>query len=1268
MKNIKDYSLYAITPKDYKDFYSNYQKRKKSYLLLKEKEFPKINNYSKSLKDENFIQITKSLINTNQKISPIKLKDSSTDNFNSKTYHYSINSNFGKTEKMLFPRMSPILTQPKNYKLFRTKIHKKNGLLSIKYLDIIKATSENKILIYEMMNKNQKLFEEEVSNNIIDNTIKENIINEFKKIDKNTDKQIKNIIINTTSQEKEDSIKYLQTQPKMIYIGAKEILNEITNKEPTSDISNEINKQYIMKTRNNKINTLNDIFLGFAKNNIKRKIELRNQFNQEISLQYIENLLKNEIRKIVLLLSLFDIDMKTENNSLFPKGLNTSSSFVIKDLKNKFGINIIDKSIKNNLGFYNIHKSLINNNKKSRNIQNYGSHTQSKYNVNIIDKSKYNNNRYNTENEYRKILMDQLSNNEDDDIKSNNDIILNNKINNFNEKKNLIKSPKEKGIFYFYNKNVNLPKEKLKKYESLRKTNNLIPLKIKGQNNDNSKNNLNSINNEIKSYSKDINVNGKNGEEDKAKCLEVEIENNIINSIISKGILGSPNKINKNNDILNLKDVNANKRKDANESIENNDKKFIYNKNNINKSKFDENEKISPNKNKVKSEEHHKHEITIKNKENEKNEEREFNEDNEESKEPKENKKIAIKNDYLNKNEISDNKKININKINSNNILNKINDIHMINNNNINNKKVNKYNSYKHIQEIEEIDSFENSSNRNSITSKANINTVKQSDKMDNEEIENEKRRSPKRKKKKKKDKKKSNKKSNSSRKSNQSIEKENNLNTEIKRKINIISNSFKILPPIKRRNSVIFSIKTPIVFNPKFSTIEKTLKRSFSEGDITMEKNDPDQVNIIKLHEEDIEKILDYINKEEKRRMEVEGNMGRIEKENIAITPKDSLNNLFKERNEEPNGNKEGLTKEDLIAKLKRDDFKIRQYIENIIRAGLTKRDKKLNKQMKNNSILIYKNYNLGLFKFNKNFGIKDEIELIFHRPLSHKEEKINQNNKDKKVITKPKTKINIIEKPKKELIYDNTYLFSKKKNVNFILRKEVEEILNGGILSQLNEKKEEEVKIKEKKKKAVFEYTKKDFVKKKNKSKNKLFIKSIFLSDLIELGEIKRKKEEDAKLRELKRQEELREQQLDNKLRVFINKINSLKSQDVTTGDGMTELDEYINQIMKNNIEKNKENRLKEFMSSLNDYILAKQKHREFIDTYLYKKPNMIRNLVVEKYEELINGYNSRYGIGIKKNKSLRSVDMKYKYNNKNNKIENNKKDKSYITEINC
>ena len=108
----------------------------------------------------------------------------------------------------------------------------------------------------------------------------------------------------------------------------------------------------------------------------------------------------------------------------------------------------------------------------------------------------------------------------------------------------------------------------------------------------------------------------------------------------------------------------------------------------------------------------------------------------------------------------------------------------------------------------------------------------------------------------------------------------------------------------------------------------------------------------------DDIEEEL-TVNKEEKRRMETEGNEERNKKGKNVIIPEDNLNPLFQENNEESNRNKGELTKDDLIAKLKKDDFKIREYIEGIIRAGLIKRDKQLNKQMKNNSILVYKNFN---------------------------------------------------------------------------------------------------------------------------------------------------------------------------------------------------------------------------------------------------------------------------------------------------------------------
>ena len=99
----------------------------------------------------------------------------------------------------------------------------------------------------------------------------------------------------------------------------------------------------------------------------------------------------------------------------------------------------------------------------------------------------------------------------------------------------------------------------------------------------------------------------------------------------------------------------------------------------------------------------------------------------------------------------------------------------------------------------------------------------------------------------------------------------------------------------------------------------------------------------------------------------------------------------------------------------MKKDDSRIRKYVEGIIRSGLTIGNKKLNKQLKNNSILVYKDYNLGQFKFNKNknFGIKDEINFELFRPLSGKDKE--QESKEKNKEEEEKTK-KIQKKEKKE------------------------------------------------------------------------------------------------------------------------------------------------------------------------------------------------------------------------------------------------------------
>jgi hypothetical protein len=501
---------------------------------------------------------------------------------------------------------------------------------------------------------------------------------------------------------------------------------------------------------------------------------------------------------------------------------------------------------------------------------------------------------------------------------------------------------------------------------------------------------------------------------------------------------------------------------------------------------------------------------------------------------------------------------------------------------------------------------------------------------------------------------------------------------------IDIISKSINSLKKLSKSNkntkSVIFSINTPMVFNPTFETIEKTtLKRSFSEDDLKLKRNNnSEEINVIKLQDSDIDKIVEFVNEEEKRKMKSDKNAKRIEREKIETNPEENLHNLFKEKKEDENDNKEDLTRRDLIEKLKNNDYRLRQYIEGIMMAGLTKRDKNLNRQMKNKSILVYKNFNLGLFRFNKNNGKKDEFHTQEDfKPLTERNEdenenmNINYNNNNNKKKEKINVSIGKIkkERPKNELIYDNMYLFPKKKNVNFILRKEVEEILNGGISSQLK-KDEEENKSNHKKKK--FEYNKKDFTKKRQKRNSKLFRKSIFMRDLIGKNENSIKKVEPKE--EIKKVEDIKEHNLDYKLKAFMNKVKRLKAQGVTAGLGKLEMDDYINDLMRNNLEKEKENRIKAFLEHLEDYRFAEKKQREFKDTFFYKEPILIQNLMVENFDEILNDIKVRYNSEIKNDKMNLDKVSKSNYssstdkylNNKNKKYTEYKNRKSYITAI--
>ena len=1406
MKNnkSKEHILYAINPNDDKDYYSNYHKRKKTPLYSKESELPNIKNIPNHLKTEiNSVQDTKIDFNLSTKQSLFNPNDSSFDNYRASSINYSINSPFLNTEKIAFPKISPILTHIKNFKsLIKTKYPKKNGLLSIKYLDLINMDKKNKMLIYEIT-KNDKMFEREILNNIIDSNTKKIIINELKNIDKKTSQQIENIMKNTTKEAKEESLRYLQSQPRIVYLGAEEIFEEFSNPSriETSKYFNKFEekiKDKKKKIKKNKLSKLNDIFLDFAKNNIRRKIELRNQFNQEISVEYITKLLNNQIRKIIFLLSLYNSDNGNDNLSVFPNDLN--ESFLSK-------------------GYYNSLVSPINPHYRSRNNQNDYLFSQ---NRNIFDKSKFSNERFNTEKEYINALINQIPKYSEDN-EENSENILFNQINNINYS-NLVKTSEDKSLFYFYNKNnITSPFDILNKHSNtidLKQRNKLRPLKKKNLNNE--ENNfkvIHSRNNIIKiaeNYESDIKVNGNNKIKD-MNILDNEEERNKINTIINKNENEIDIKKNNNNfnirkngnnnieDNNNYNNPNNNKNKNnysnnytnINNEINNNNLN-IYNDTNMvnnikdignnytdnysidynpNNNNFNNNDKRNNNKNnniniyrnneKIKLNKANKKNLNtytinksnnlipnIKNNFNKKNEKR--NQENLKDKNitnSEHSKNIEYIEDENNKEneKNNENKSENIqkkdigkgqNKLNNKNINKNIND--KKNKQILDSKELNKLNNIlqynnninkKYNDKIDYMNSSNNSPNKNSSYSSSILNSYRKDEKNNNNYNNNinyspiKEYKSPKQNKKSRKSKGRKNNENkfktdknvlNSTNKSDQDdqnelssiinnnvsdIEAGNNKNLYklLSDKTLPISNSDNIIIQKKRikRNSLFIQHQTP----EKLVIEDKNLRRCVSEGDLLKkERKKTIQVNVIKLQDNDIDLITNFINEEEKKKINAEKNVSKIEKENNEKEPEDTSYNDLKKENKKENFNKYELTRDDIIEKLKSDDWRIREYVEQIVRAGLTVGDKKLNNQMKNRTILVYKDHNLGNFKFkkNKNFGIKDDIELEPIRPLSKNKGKIDEiisnDNKDNKAnkdnieniekidnikkidkiknidnINKKKKKIVKIlplknEESRKELIYDNTYLFSNnKKSVNIILRKEVEEILKGGILLQ---KKDNEDKKEKKEKKVNFKKNvkinniKKEYKKKKGENA-KLFNKSIFLNDLKD-EEVKKENTEDSRLQEIQKLENKKEQSLDFKLKAFINKIKRLKIEGVTEGIGKDEIDDYITQLYnRNSAIKERENRIREFLFNLNDYRYGRIKQREFKDTYFYREPIIVENKMVENYEESITSYRNRNN-SERKNYKIRE-DSGLSFNIKNLKKYGSIKDKSYMTQIN-
>ena len=1322
MRKTIEHSLYAITPIiDYKDFYLSYHRRKNPIIIKKENELPKIKKIplrteisTQEFKNDKEIN---NLIKRNLKFNSIHR---SVDPNRTNSINYSLYTPFIKTEQICYPKINPINPPVKNYiSQYKSKVQKKNGKLSIQNLDLISLDTKTNLLVYEIIKKD-KILENEIANTVNDPSTKNKIINEIRNIDKNTNQELNDILRNTSKEMQMNSFKNFDIQPKIINLGAEEIMEEFNNKNSgrtNIEIKKEDNlkKKIKLKNSDKKEEKLNDIFFDFAKKNIKRKIELRNQYNQELSIEYVEALIRNELEKIKFILALYCYNSNPNDIGNFSINKEEGNSLLVKDLKNK---NYLDKSFNKFFKLNKFYNSLLSHEKRTRNKKLY---ENNKYLFNTLDKNKINYNRYNTDNDYINILMNHISNSSDEEENQNE----NNEIseNNFYKRRKdnnlkIINSAKDKSLFLLYNRDKMMAYARLRKLNQKDLNNNLlmnkknlmhIKPKLSLNINDKKKENikskeiiqLNKGNSNI-SFQK-IKGNNKFNEISTERGIKENDKNKSTNSNKIIDLVGENKNNNNNNDdiILNLKEE-LNFKKNEKEEIKNetniegkkekkkkkhkikkdqeNEDTDIIEKNNEKQGEIDE-EQEKNNDEQVK-----KNKNTEKIKENIENNNEEVDEGEEEENELKENSE-------------NDNEEINETEDLNENNEDETEEEEKGTSNNSQNKEMNQFYDNLNEEVIDTLnigkDEYGNIINEKEIEENINLNKRKKKGKGE----KNITKKSNKSKQHQKKIKNKENLLNSQTPDKDINLQKEiiesifnkknilvkkKNKNNHRKNKRNLKLNTIRndknkrVSSSHKDRNLLISSIKTSNNIIKNFEIIKKKKKRNRTDGNIHLNDNE-DEVNIIKLQDTDIDKILKFVNEEEKRRLKNDKSAKIIEKEKIIKKTEDNIHSLFKEKKEE-NINDDNLTRDDFVEKLKKDDLKMRQYIEGIIRSGLTIGNKKLNKQMKNNSILVYKDYNLGLFKFNRNFGIKDEINYEPFRPLSGKEKKVGEEEekekeekRKKKKKEKEKEKEKKKEKPKKQLIYDNKYLFTRRKSIKYILRKEVEEILNGGILLQQKEKKVEE-NDKEETKKIRFDIPKKKTFVKKKQNRQNLLTKSVYLRDFLDEEKFKKLGEDDELTKQLKLQEKIKDENLENKLNEFINRINNFKKDDDMNFLNNNKLDNYID--LRLNLDddekekKEKENRINEFVTSLNDYRIIKKQQRKINDTFHFKKPVLIDNLMIDNFEE--NNSSLQIGNNSENKSQILLKDLgkiKTQYSNKRYEKKNNNsycEEKNFLTEI--
>ena len=536
--------LLAIKSENYNsEFHSDYQKQKRNSPLIKSRnQFPKINHTS----SKNFllpINLHKSLNSLN-----ITRNNNNDNNLN----NYRLNSPYLEAEQIYYPKIfqNNLYLKDSNSP-FKTKIQKKDNSnsLSLKYLELFQQPKEyDYIYLNDLAQNDDNFFENEIIEKITDPILKQNILERLKRYKEKDNIVIENFVRKTFNKLKHESFLLIEKiHDEDIEFFAENIYKEILIKNNREQKQKEMIKVEVNeneKKNNEKTNELiiHNIFFEFAVNNTRKKIELRNQYNKEISIKYISKLISNEIKKLKsTLLKIKYLLRKTSLFSTIESNKNKNRLILNSNKSNSLSNNftpLTDRYHHNFKQYNQLNNNSININESLNMRKNL---KDSDYK---IDKRKFNNiiNHNNNDNmyitgiksNYRFLLENNFDINSFNNGNKTNKINLQNYYRNNMNYFNNIKTVNHKGIESYINKGENIKNSKYNENINTN-TNTIMNMNISKNNSINFNNSiLPKIKKEIKESNKNNNIN--------------------INLIKNKDILQKDNSI--DNEIINDEKIN----------------------------------------------------------------------------------------------------------------------------------------------------------------------------------------------------------------------------------------------------------------------------------------------------------------------------------------------------------------------------------------------------------------------------------------------------------------------------------------------------------------------------------------------------------------------------------------------------------------------------------------------------------------------------------------------------------------------------------------